>query len=381
MFDIVFKHPYLTAIITSIVGFLFMPLVLKFARSRNMVVRPNKRTSHEGAVPNIGGLNIFISLFVVFVPLIATGYMRVPFFIGFCLIFLIGFIDDRLVLSAYWKIVGESLCAFFLIYFADIRITSFHGILGIYEIHPLISYGVSFCIYILITNALNLIDGVDGLASGLGILYCSFFGTWFLLAGMHYYSIVCFAVIGSLTVFFLYNVFGRSRRKIFMGDSGSLMLGYIITATGILFLEANKVPTATAPHFPFAPVSLLAIIFIPIFDVFRVSITRVKNKKIHSRSRPQPYTPPVAQFGIFAQTGNGHTTYGNNRLFLYGYCAENLQRVGATCNNGTRRLSYDIHYMAVFWRLKRKKRTKSNNTILSVELLSKRRIAPLLFNC
>ncbi len=279
MFDIIFKYPYLTAIITSIVGFLFMPLVLKFARSRNMVVRPNKRTSHEGAVPNIGGLNIFISLFVVFVPLIATGYMRVPFFIGFCLIFLIGFIDDRLVLSAYWKIVGESLCAFFLIYFADIRITSFHGILGIYEIHPLISYGVSFCIYILITNALNLIDGVDGLASGLGILYCSFFGTWFLLAGMHYYSIVCFAVIGSLTVFFLYNVFGRSRRKIFMGDSGSLMLGYIITATGILFLEANKVPTATAPHFPFAPVSLLAIIFIPIFDVFRVSITRVKNKK------------------------------------------------------------------------------------------------------
>lgn len=279
MLNLILKYPYVVALLTSAVGFALMPSVLRFARSRNMVVRPNKRTSHEGAVPNIGGLNIFLSLLVVFVPMMIMGDMRESFFIGFCLIFLIGFIDDRLVLSPYWKIAGESLCAFFLIYFADIRITSFHGILCIYDIHPLLSYGVSFCVYMLITNALNLIDGVDGLASGLGVLYCSFFGIWFLLVEHPLYSLICFSVVGALMVFFLFNVFGRSKRKIFMGDSGSLMLGYIITAAGFLFLEANKTTSCEVLLFPSAPVSLLAIIFIPIFDVFRVSITRVKKGK------------------------------------------------------------------------------------------------------
>ena len=274
------RFPYLTALITFIIGLITMPFVLNFAKSRNMVVRPNKRTSHTGSVPNIGGLNIFASLMLIFIIMLIGGKMRPPFFIGFCLIFIIGFIDDRLVLSAYWKIVGETLCAFFLIYFADIRITSLYGIFGIYELHPMISYALSYLAYMIIINALNLIDGVDGLASGLSILYFLFFGIWFLLAGITYYSVICFAVIGSLTVFFLYNVFGRSKRKIFMGDSGSLMLGYIISATVIIFLEKNKIPTDDSIlYFPNAPVTVLTVIFIPIFDVFRVSITRLKNKK------------------------------------------------------------------------------------------------------
>ena len=233
------QFPYLTALITFTIGLITMPFVLNFAKSRNMVVRPNKRTSHTGSVPNIGGLNIFASLILIFIIMLIGGKMRPPFFIGFCLIFIIGFIDDRLVLSAYWKIVGETLCAFFLIYFADIRITSLYGIFGIYELHPMISYALSYLAYMVIINALNLIDGVDGLASGLSILYFLFFGIWFLLAGITYYSVICFAVIGSLTVFFLYNVFGSSKRKIFMGDSGSLMLGYIISGT-VIILAADK---------------------------------------------------------------------------------------------------------------------------------------------
>ena len=146
-----------------------MPFVLQFAKSRNMVVRPNKCTSHQGAVPNIGGVNIFLSLLVVFIPLVVSGNMKFSLFVGFCIIFVIGFIDDRLVLSAYWKIGGETLCAFFLIYFADIRITSLSGILGIYELHPLLSYALSYLCYILVINALNLIDVVLAMVSqGLG---------------------------------------------------------------------------------------------------------------------------------------------------------------------------------------------------------------------
>ncbi|KGN82653.1 hypothetical protein HW49_01195 [Porphyromonadaceae bacterium COT-184 OH4590] len=280
MLDIIHTYPYLIAILTFLIGFSLMPSVLKYAKKYNMVVRPNKRTSHEGSVPNIGGVNIFTSLLTVFIPMLIMGQMNPAFFIGICIIFIIGFIDDRLVLSAYWKIVGESLCAFFLIYFADIRVTSFYGVLGVYELHPLISYIFSYLCYMLIVNALNLIDGVDGLASGLGILYCLFFGIWFYFMNMSYYSFVCFAIVGALFVFFLFNVFGRSKRKIFMGDSGALILGYIITSIVFIFLETNKNPISnTVLYFPNAPVSVLTIIFIPIFDVFRVAITRLKNRK------------------------------------------------------------------------------------------------------
>lgn len=131
------QFPYLTALITFTIGLITMPFVLNFAKSRNMVVRPNKRTSHTGSVPNIGGLNIFASLILIFIIMLIGGKMRPPFFIGFCLIFIIGFIDDRLVLSAYWKIVGETLCAFFsnifcgysynlfIRYFRHLRTTSY----------------------------------------------------------------------------------------------------------------------------------------------------------------------------------------------------------------------------------------------------------------
>ena len=90
-----------------------------------------------------------------------------------------------------------------------------------------------------------LIDGVDGLASGLGILYCLFFSLWFLFMQMYSYSIIGFAVVGALTVFFLYNVFGRSKRKIFMGDSGSLLIGYIKSFFAFILIGNKKTPI---PH-------------------------------------------------------------------------------------------------------------------------------------
>ena len=274
------KYPFIGTFATFVIGFLLMPFVLKFAKKKNLVVRPNKRTSHNGVVPNIGGLDIFCSLLLVFVSLLIFNKLSsLPFFLGFCLMFVIGFIDDRLVLSAIWKIAGETLCAFFLIYLADIRITSFYGIFGINELPLWASYIISYSVFILIVNALNLIDGIDGLASGLGILYSLFFGIWFYLVGENYYALFCFACVGSLLIFFLYNVFGRSNRKIFMGDSGSLMLGYLITFFIIEFLEINQNREGIISEcylFLAAPASVICLLFVPLFDIFRVALTRIK---------------------------------------------------------------------------------------------------------
>ena len=274
------NFPFIGGIVTFLAGFVLMPFVLNFAQKHNLVVRPNKRTSHNGSVPNIGGLDIFLSLIFVFIFMLIFNKLHIAFFIGFCLLFLIGFIDDRLVLSAYWKILGETLCAFFLIYFADIRITSFYGVFGVYELPLILSYAVSYIVFLVIINALNLIDGVDGLASGLGILYCLFFGIWFYIVHLTYYSLFCFALIGSLSVFFLYNVFGKSKRKIFMGDSGALILGYLITFIVFVFLEKNSKGVGNELlNFKYAPATVFCILFVPVFDIVRVAITRLKQHK------------------------------------------------------------------------------------------------------
>jgi len=277
LLNIASKYPFIGTLVTFLIGLLLMPFVLKFAKKKNLVVRPNKRTSHNGIVPNIGGLDIFCSLLLIFILLLIFNRLLLPFFFGFCLMFVIGFIDDRLVLSAIWKILGETLCAFFLIIWADIRISSLYGVFGIYELPLWASYIISYLVFILIVNALNLIDGIDGLASGLGILYSLFFGIWFYLVGENYHALFCFACVGSLLIFFLYNVFGKSNRKIFMGDSGSLVLGYLVTFFVIKFLEINaKSQNLDIFYFPAAPAAVFCLLFVPLFDIFRVALTRIK---------------------------------------------------------------------------------------------------------
>jgi UDP-N-acetylmuramyl pentapeptide phosphotransferase/UDP-N-acetylglucosamine-1-phosphate transferase len=167
-----------------------------------------------------------------------------------------------------------------LIGFADIRITHLHGIVGITDLPEVASYCISFFILVAIINAINLIDGVDGLASGLGMIYCLFFAIYFDLAGEKDWSILAICMIGSLAVFFTYNVFGGAKRKIFMGDSGSLLLGYIISSFVFRFCEINAhQPIPEAYQFSAAPIAAICVLTIPIFDTIRVSLTRIKHKK------------------------------------------------------------------------------------------------------
>jgi UDP-N-acetylmuramyl pentapeptide phosphotransferase/UDP-N-acetylglucosamine-1-phosphate transferase len=201
------------------------------------------------------------------------------FLIGLLIIMTIGFIDDVLVLTPAAKLVGETLAGIALIGFADIRITHLHGLLGITEIGIIPSYLISLFILIAIINAVNLIDGIDGLASGLGILYCLFFAVYFGLAGETSWSISAICMIGSLAVFFTFNVFGH-REKIFMGDSGSLLLGYLLTTFVFRFCEINayhEVPEFL--HMDAAPAVAICVLTVPIFDTIRVSLTRIKQHR------------------------------------------------------------------------------------------------------
>lgn len=278
MQDFLVQHSYLVGILSFALGALFMPIVLRIAKAKGFVVRPNKRMSHEGEIPNIGGLNIcfsFMLTYLLFTPIDQNHF----FLIGLFIIMVVGFIDDVLILRPMAKLIGESLAGIALIGFADLRITHLHGLFGIGEIEVVASYLLSLFVLLAIINAINLIDGIDGLASGLGILYCLFFAFYFGLAGEGLWSNTAVAMIGVLAVFFIYNVFGK-RDKIFMGDSGSLLLGYLLTAFVFHFCEINAYEAVPEwLHMEAAPAVAICVLTIPLFDMLRVGITRIKQHR------------------------------------------------------------------------------------------------------
>ena len=299
--NFVIEHSYLTGLVSFLFGLLFMPLVIKIAKAKHFVVRPNKRMSHTGEIPNIGGIDICFSFLLTYLLFEFHTLQQSQFFlIGVFVIVMVGFVDDVLVLSPFSKLCGELLSGIALIGFADMRITHLHGLFGIGEIGIVPSYLLSFFILVAIINAINLIDGVDGLASGLGILYCLFFAVYFGMAGEAAWSVLAICLIGSLAVFFCYNVFGK-KQKIFMGDSGSLLLGYVITAFVFRFCELNayyEVPIWL--HMSAAPMVAICVLTVPIFDTIRVSLTRI----MHHRS---PFLPDKNHIHhLLLRTGLNH---------------------------------------------------------------------------
>ena len=274
------EHSYLIGLVSFALGWVGMPVVIRIAKKKGFVVRPNKRMSHTGEVPNIGGLDIYFSVMLSYMLFDYSQIAHNQFFlIGVAVIMVIGFIDDVLVLTPTTKLLGETFAGLALIGFADLRITHLHGLFGINEIGIIPSYLISLFVLIAIINAINLIDGIDGLASGLGILYCLFFAVWFHLVGSTSWSVLAICMIGALAVFFIYNVFGH-KGKIFMGDSGSLLLGYLLTAFVFRFCEQNAyhvIPEIY--HMSAAPAVAICVLTVPIFDTIRVSLTRIKQHR------------------------------------------------------------------------------------------------------
>ena len=272
------SHSYLIGLVSFLICWAGMPIVIRIAKAKGFVVRPNKRMSHEGEVPNIGGLNICGSFMLTYLIFNSNTHNQF-FLIGLFAIMMVGFIDDILILRPTAKLMGETLAGIALIGFADVRITNLHGLFGITEIGIIPSYILSLFILLAIINAINLIDGVDGLASGLGILYCLFFAIYFGLAGETGWSVIGIIMIGILTVFFIYNVFGH-RDKIFMGDSGSLLLGYLLTACVFHFCEINAYHLVrNTLQMNAAPAVAICVLTVPLFDTIRVSLTRIKQHR------------------------------------------------------------------------------------------------------
>jgi len=195
---------------------------------------------------------------------------------AFIIMFLIGAKDDIEMVSPVKKFTAEFLAALILIFKANVRITDFYGILGVNEIPFWASIIFSLFVIIAIVNAFNLIDGVDGLAGTVGLLVSIILGYWFFNIDRIELSIVAFAMAGSIIGFLYYNY---SPAKIFMGDTGSLLIGLVAAILAIKFIEINKEPGIMAYHIEAGPVFVLAVLVLPIFDTVRVMTLRIMNNK------------------------------------------------------------------------------------------------------
>ncbi|WP_462319242.1 glycosyltransferase family 4 protein [Marinilabilia sp.] len=265
------------AFLSFILVFLSIPTILRVAHSKNLFDEPGKRRIHKQKVPNLGGLGIFIGfLFTYTLYIDWFDFKPIPFIVpALLVIFSIGIKDDIMITAPMMKLLGQLLAAFIIVGFGGLRITSFHGFFGI-EPDYFTSIAISIIFVIFIVNGFNLIDGVDGLAAISGMLSTLGFMFWFYLNNDVHVTVLGAIVIGSLLAFMYYNVFSKSQ-KIFMGDTGSMIIGFILATLAIRFMESNapSIRAGLDHQMTSAPSVALGILIVPIIDTLRVFFLRL----------------------------------------------------------------------------------------------------------
>jgi UDP-GlcNAc:undecaprenyl-phosphate/decaprenyl-phosphate GlcNAc-1-phosphate transferase len=263
------------------------PALIKVAKLKHLVDEPKEaRKTHRSSVPTIGGIIIFAAILFSYslwfqvnesahggeLDRIIVAFSEFKYLVAAVIIlFFIGVKDDIIGTSPVKKLLGHILVAFILVMMADIRITSMHGLFGLEQIPVWASVFLSVFTYIVLVNAFNLIDGVDGLAAGVGFICACFFGTWFYLCGNEPFALLSFVLAGALIGFLVFNF---SPARIFMGDSGSLVIGAIISVLAIRMIETR---TTDIPDFLqgiSTPVLAMSILVYPLIDTFRVFFYR-----------------------------------------------------------------------------------------------------------
>lgn len=242
---------------------------------------PGQRSSHLRKIPNLGGIAIFYSIGIcasVFGYEIFDLYKFL--FASLIILLYIGVMDDIMVMRAYKKLIAQILVSVLIVMGSDVRIRSFFGIFGIYELNYYFSVIFTVVTFIILINALNLIDGIDGLAGGYSLLCSALFGISYFRLGSYNYPLVILSVciIGSVLAFLYYNMSNYRNTKIFMGDTGSMLLGFLLAFTAVCFIDIfidKKIPGMPRYYLQAAPAIAVAILILPIVDTLNVIIVRL----------------------------------------------------------------------------------------------------------
>jgi UDP-GlcNAc:undecaprenyl-phosphate/decaprenyl-phosphate GlcNAc-1-phosphate transferase len=272
MFDVL-----LSLSISFTITFLAIPVIINVAEMKKLYDMPDARKIHMVAITPLGGIGIFAGF--VFGCLLTINFKyssEFQYFIAATMvIFFLGLKDDILVLSPIKKFIGQVLAAFLIIYYGRIQIRSMHGFFGIHELPEMFSLLISYFSVIVIINSFNLIDGVDGLAATLGLMSSALFGIYFLNAGMEPYYVLAFSLCGSLLAFLIFNF---QPAKIFMGDTGSLLIGAINAILVLKFIDPGDGVESVNP-ITSSPAIGFTILMIPLLDTLRVFAIRIFKRR------------------------------------------------------------------------------------------------------
>ena len=268
-----------------LITFMAIPIIIKISRRKNLMDEPGMRSSHLRKIPNLGGIAIFYSIGICASVFAYELFELYKFLFASLIILLyVGVMDDIVVMRAYKKLVAQILVSALMVFGSDVRIRNLFGVFGIYELNYFLSTIFSIITFIILINAFNLIDGIDGLAGSYSVLCSVFFGISYFRLGSFNYPLVifCIIMIGAVLAFLYYNFSRHRSNKIFMGDTGSMVLGFLLAFTAMCFIDIfiyKKIAGVPNYHLQSAPVIAVAILILPIIDTLNVIIIRLSQKK------------------------------------------------------------------------------------------------------
>jgi len=267
-----------TFLAALVIAWMSIPVIIKVAEEKHLYDEPDEaRKSHVNKIPTLGGIAIFAGT-VISASFFANQSSSLDlwaFLSAMTILFFTGIKDDIIPLSPYKKFIAQLLATLIIVLWGNVQLSSFYGFFFVYEVHPILLSLASVFTIIVIINAFNLIDGVNGLAGGIGFIVLVVFGSWFYTHGETSLAIWAFAACGALLGFLRYNLLVNA--KIFMGDTGSLILGFISAVFAIRFIEMNKMELSFAGGK--APIFAIAVLMVPLFDTIRVFTIRLLNKR------------------------------------------------------------------------------------------------------
>lgn len=259
------------------------PVIIHLVKSKNLMDEPVDRSTHTIKTPTLGGVGMFISFSLTLITLgmvldlSQTDLLKLLAVVAASItLMFLGIKDDLLGLAPKKKFMVQLVASLMVIILADLRIISFEGIFGLEVLPYYISVVFTLFVFLLIINAYNLIDGLDGLAGSVALLSSLSFGTFFFINGRYLFVLISFVLIGALLGFLRYNL--SSHRKIFMGDSGSMFVGFLLAFQAVGFLSYNSIIEHPVTNIE-APIMGMAILSYPLLDTLRVFAIRISQKR------------------------------------------------------------------------------------------------------
>ena len=280
---------------------LMHPRVAKFAQKRNVVDNPNARKLQRNPVPVMGGVAVFFGLVS---GLCVSGIFvnvneLLPVIVAMSVMLCVGVIDDVSELSPWLRFVIEIAVVLMLIFTTHISLDSLQGLWGFYDLPLWLSVPLTVFAVVGMINAINLIDGVDGLSSGFCMMASIAFGALFIMTGNYDMAVLAAITLGSLMPFFFHNVFG-DKSKMFIGDGGSLMMGVAMSAYVVAVISVRDEAFDAMPDGMGLVAFTMAVMAVPVFDTLRVMTMRILR-------RTSPFRPDKTHLHhLFIDLGFSH---------------------------------------------------------------------------